>query len=296
MKITKAVITSAGLGSRFLPAVKAYQKEMIPILEKPQLQYLIEEAIESGIQQIGITTFEGFNTVENYFTQSDDKFWRRLKSVGKEHLMEDWRKMVSSVEIRFFQQTLSHNYGNGTPILLAKEFVGDSPFYAMWGDDIMIKTDKNAKPMLEQLEFYYDKYNPVGVLSTMEAPLEIALKCGCFKFDQNSDIPNKVESMIEKPPVELMPSRFINASRFILTPLVIQELEKNIQGKDNEIWLTDAENRLMQQGALFIAPTWEGYEWCQVGDPVGWLKANILIAKNDERYKEKLDLILQDLK
>jgi UTP-glucose-1-phosphate uridylyltransferase len=90
-----------------------------------------------------------------------------------------------------------------------------------------------------------------------------------------------------------MPSRFINASRFILTPLVIEELEKQIPGKDNEIWLTDAENRLMQKGELFIAPTWEGYDWYQVGDPVGWLKANIALARMDDRFKDKIDAALK---
>jgi UTP--glucose-1-phosphate uridylyltransferase len=295
MQLQKAVITAAGLGTRFLPAAKAYQKEMVPIMEKPQLQYVIEEALEAGISQIAIVTYEGVNTVQRYFTEEDNIFWRRLASVNKDHVMEEWRALKKSCELIFIEQPTTAQYGNGTPFVLSKDFVGNDPFVAMWGDDIMIKTDPAAPTLIAQLTSCFEKYNPVAVMSACEVPLETAYKCGCYRYVQQSAVPYQADLLIEKPTAETIPSRFANMSRFILTPQVIEELSRKIPGKDSEIWLTDAVNRLMQQGKTVIAPPWQGYMWLQVGDPINWLKANIEIAKRNDKYKDRIGELVASL-
>jgi len=297
MKIKKAVITAGGFGTRFLPAVKVYQKEMIPVLNKPQLQYVIEEAIASGIEQIVISTKEGSNTIKEYL-EDDDKFWARLKELGKEDVMESWVKMKKSAEINTVVQKLSDPYGNGVPFLLAKEYIGNDPFIAMWGDDIMIQFDKNAPTPTAQLVQYYEKYNPVAVCAIKEVKMEEMKKFGCYEiYDKNeSDIPYHAKKLIEKPDPGQIKTPYANACRFLLTPEVMAELEKKIKGKGGEIWMPEAVARLIEQGKTVISPPIEGWEWFPCGEPVYWLKVNILIGLQDENFREQVIEMLGEIK
>lgn len=289
MKIEKAVITAAGMGTRFLPVVKAYQKEMIPILEKPQIQYVIEEAIEYGINQIAVVSKEGVDTFKQYL-EDNNKFWSHLKNIGKEDLMDSWIDMKKSCEIRVLYQKQSDPYGNGTPFVVAKEFIGNDVIAGMWGDDLLIKVDDSKPHYFEQLLEYYDKYSPVAIMQVIEVEPALIVKGGSFKYytKEETDIPYKVEFLVEKPTVEEAPSFMLNGSRFILKPEVIDELSKNVKGKNNEVWLTDCVNRFAERKECVIAPPVEGYEWTQTGDPSSWLNANILIASKDERYRGNL--------
>jgi len=296
MKIQKAVITAGGFGTRFLPATKAYQKEMIPILDKPQLQYVIEEAIASGIEQIIVTMKEGANTFLDYL-EDDNKFFGRLKELGKEDVMESWLKMKNSAEILTVTQKPTDPYGNGVPFLLAHKHIKDEPFAAMWGDDIMIQMDENALTPIEQLTEYLNKYNPSAVMAIKVIKPEEMYKFGCYEvYDKTeSNIPYHAKKLVEKPKEGEIKTPYANACRFIITPEIMEELETRIQGKGNEIWLTDAVSRQMLKGKTVICPPVEGWEWVPVGEPVYWLKANMLMGLQSEKYKDGISNLIKEM-
>ncbi len=297
MKKYKAVITSAGKGTRFLPVSSAYQKEMVPLMNKPQLQCVIEEAMASGIEEIAVVVREDVNTFEKYLENDDDLF-ESLKKDGKENLMDSWIDMKRKADITIFKQKRSDPYGNGTPFLLAKDFIGnDSAFLAIWGDDIMLHTDKTKPTCINQLIDYYEKYSPSTVMSTQKVAKEEINRYGSYEYysDEEAKVPFHARSLVEKPEPDKAPSLYANACRFLLTTDVIEELSLQIKGLGGEIWLTDAVNRLMQKGKVVIAAPWEGSEWLPVGDPLRWLKANIKVALESDEYKEDLRSFLKAL-
>ncbi|MBU0975604.1 MAG: sugar phosphate nucleotidyltransferase [Patescibacteria group bacterium] len=286
MNITKAVITAARRGTRFLPVSKAFQKEMVPVMHKPQLQWVIEEAIESGITDIAIVVREGVKTLPNYLSENK-KLWKFLKYTGKENLMEEWLYLKTKAHISILTQKDSDPYGNGTPFLKVKKFVGKDPFVAMWGDDIMVHIDKNQPTCVRQLIELYNEYEPAAIMSTKELPNDEVVRNASYEYypEDIAKIPYHAKRLIEKPKPEEILSRRANACRFILTYKVIEELQENITGKDGEIWLTGAINRLMAKGEVVMAPPWKGSIWIPVGDPIRWLKANLIVALTRDRYK-----------
>jgi UTP--glucose-1-phosphate uridylyltransferase len=296
MKITKAVITAAGRGTRFLPVSKAFQKEMVPVMHKPQLQWVIEEAVESGITDIAVVVREGVNTLPNYLSENR-KLWKFLKESGKENLMEEWLYLKSKAHISIYRQKESDPYGNGTPFIKVQRFVGKDPFVAMWGDDIMIHVDNSKPTCVRQIIELYEKYEPTAIMSTKELPEEEIVRTASYEYyaKEESQIPYQARRLIEKPKPEEILSKRANACRFILTYKVIEELRKKITGKDNEIWLTDAINRLMARGELVMAPPWKGSIWVPVGDPIRWLKANLVVALIRDRYRKDARRMLREV-
>lgn len=299
MKITKAIITAGGRGTRFLPAVKAYQKEMIPVMNKPQLQWIIEEAVESGITDIAMVNREGVNTFVNYWAD-DDKLWKFLEETGKIVVMDSLVELKKKVNITVFEQKETDPYGNGTPFILAKDWTEGQSVAAMWGDDMMIRVDKTKPTCLVQMMAYFEKYNPAAVMSTCEFTRETISKVASYEYykPEESSIPYHAKSSVEKPEPDKAPSLYGNASRFILSQEVFEELSKKITGKAGELWLTDATNRLMQSGRVVIAAPWEGIIWAPCGDPMNWLKANIwtaIYSGEFENEKEGMMKFLSEL-
>lgn len=295
MKITKAVITAAGRGTRFLPASAAYQKEMVPVLEKPQLQWVIEEAIEAGITDIAVVVREGVDTFKRYL-EKDDTLWNFLKETGKESFMDSWVEMMEKVNITIFEQKESDPYGNGTPFILTKEWTNGEPIAAMWGDDIMVRVDNTKPTCIEQLAQYYERYNPSAVMAVRECTKDEITKVASYEYFHSgeTEIPYHAKRSIEKPLPGEEPSLYGNACRFILGPDVFEEVSKRIEGKSDEIWLTDATNRLMQQGKVVIAAPWEGDVVVPCGDPLHWLMANITMAKNLPEYRDDIMKFLKE--
>ena len=296
-KISKAVITAAGRGTRFLPASSVFQKEMVPVMHKPQLQWVIEEALDSGINDIAIVVREGVDTLEHYLRKNDN-LWKFLKETGKESLMDSWVAIREKANITIFKQRVADPYGNGTPFILAKEFISNEPFAAMWGDDIMVHVDKDKPTCLEQMADYFEKYEAAAVMSVEESPMSQLVKGAVYEYHDKdkTEIPYRVRSLIEKPDPGEIPSKMANACRFILSSEVVEELENKIEGKGGEIWLTDAVNRLAEKGKIVLAPPWEGSIWVPVGDPVRWLKANIVVALNSSEYKEEVETLLDQVR
>lgn len=296
-KITKAIITAAGRGTRFLPASKAYQKEMVPLMHKPQLQWVIEEAIESGITDIAVVVRKGVDTFKNYLNQNRN-LWRFLERTRSEHLLESWVNLKKKAKITLFYQKDTDPYGNGTPFILARKFVKKDPFIAMWGDDIIVHVNKRKPSCIHQLISYYEKYNPVAVMSVVKVPRNEINRYGSYEYykGNESKIPFHAKHLVEKPDPNKAPSLMANACRFILTYEVISELEKNIKGKSGEVWLADAIDRLIQKGRIVITPPIDGSIWVPVGDPINWLKANLIVALNEKKYKEDTKRMMKEVR
>ncbi|MGD8290313.1 MAG: sugar phosphate nucleotidyltransferase [Desulfobacterales bacterium] len=296
MRVTKAIITASGRGTRFLPVSSAYQKEMVPVMHKPQLQWVIEEALESGISDIAIVAREGVEVLRRYL-EIDNALLDFLKNIGKSHLMDSVVQLKEKAKITFIEQKESDPYGNGTPFILAKEFTDGQPVIGMWGDDIIIRTDPAKSTVIEQMLNYYDEFKPAAVMSVQKVPRSEIHKFGSYDYyDENeSSIPYHAKLLMEKPDPDKAPSFMANSCRFVLGPNVFEELSKKIKGKDGEIWLTDAVARLIEAKKTVIAPPWSGSLVASTGDPMGWLKSNILFAINDDRYRDELRSFVKNI-
>lgn len=296
MKVTKAVITASGRGTRFLPASSAYQKEMVPVMHKPQLQWVIEEAIESGISDIAVVAREGLEIVRKYL-EIDNKLFEYLKNIGKEYLMDSVIRLNENAKITIIEQKESDPYGNGTPFILAKDFTEGETIIGMWGDDIIIRTDPTKPTVIEQMLQYYNEFEPTAVMSVKKVPRSEINKFGSYDYynDKETSIPYHAKLLLEKPDSEKAPSLMANSCRFVLGPEVLEELSKKIKGKDREIWLTDAVARLIDAQKTVIAPPWVGSLVATIGDPIGWLKANIFLAMNDDRYRDDIRSFVKDI-
>jgi len=296
MKVTKAVITASGRGTRFLPASSAYQKEMVPVMHKPQLQWVIEEAIESAVTDIAIVVRENSEMVRRYL-EIDKKLFAYLEKIGKAHLMDSVVRLNENAKIAIIEQKETDPYGNGTPFILAKDFIAGQAFVGMWGDDIIIRTDPTKPTVIEQMLKYYYKFEPTAVMSVIAVPKSEINKFGSYDYydQKETSIPYHAKLLLEKPEPDKAPSLMANSCRFVLGPDVLEELSKKVKGKDGEIWLTDAVARLIDAEKTVIAPPWEGSLVATTGDPVGWLKANVYLAMNDDRYRDDMASFVKDI-
>jgi len=296
MKVTKAIITASGRGTRFLPASSVFQKEMVPVMHKPQLHWVIEEAIESGISDIAIVVREGSEIVQRYLG-IDNKLFQYLKRIGKAHLMDSVIFLTENAEITIIEQKESDPYGNGTPFILARDFTEGEPVIGMWGDDIIIRADPTKPTVIEQMLNYYYKFKPAAVMSVREVPRSEINKHGSYDYynEKETSIPYHAKLLLEKPDLDKAPSLMANSCRFVLGPDVLEELSKKITGKDGEVWLTDAVARLIGRGKTVIAPPWAGSIVATIGDPIGWLKANLFLAMNDDMYREDIISLAKDI-
>ena len=290
--IKKAVISAAGMGTRFLPAVKAYSKELIPILDKPQLQLVVEECIGAGIEEIAIVIRPENGITEKYFT-SDEKLDKYLTQTGKiaylNTLNEIWRKLKT---LKFIHQDPTLPYGNGTPILCAKDFIDGKDFVYIFGDDLVIEQEKGK--FLHYLMKLFESYQPDVIEAVQVVPHEDSHLYGMVLYKKEA-VPNQMESIIEKPSIDETPSNMAQFGRFVCSQKVIEQLEKRQLGKGNELWLADQINFLAHNGIVIAEPIKEG-RWWTTGDPLRWLIANIEAAKNDPRFAGQIKKYLNENK
>ncbi|MGV3026491.1 UTP--glucose-1-phosphate uridylyltransferase GalU [Clostridium thermobutyricum] len=282
MKVKKAIIPAAGLGTRFLPATKAQPKEMLPIVDKPTIQYIIEEAVASGIEEILIITGRNKKCIEDHFDKSIE-LEMELEKSGKEELLELVKDISSMVDIHYIRQ--KEPKGLGHAIHCAKTFVGNEPFAVLLGDDVVY----NEKPCLKQLMECYEEYKTsiLGVQTVLE---ENVSKYGIVNGIHIEDRVYKVKDLVEKPSVEEAPSNIAILGRYIITPQIFDILENTKPGKGGEIQLTDALKTLISQEAMY-AYNFEGKRY-DVGDKLGFLEATIEFALRREELKgEMLDYL-----
>lgn len=276
--ITKAVIPAAGLGTRFLPATKACPKEMLPIVDKPTIQYIIEEALASGIRDILIISGHNKRAIEDHFDRNQE-LELNLEEHGKAELLEQV-KAIADINIHYIRQ--KEPKGLGHAILCAKSFVGDEPFAVLLGDDV-VYNDEN--PCLKQL---IDVYNKTGgsVLGCQTVPQEKVSSYGIVASEATAaERIFKVNDMVEKPAVEEAPSRLAVLGRYVITPEIFTILEHTEPGRGGEIQLTDALKVLAKQQNMY-AYDFIGRRY-DVGDKQGYLEATVEYALRREDLKGK---------
>ena len=276
-KIRKAIIPAAGLGTRFLTATKAQPKEMLPIVDKPTLQYIIEECVASGIEEILIITGRNKKSIEDHFDRSVE-LEMELEKSGKEEMLKMVREISDMVNIHFIRQ--KEPRGLGHAILCAKTFVGNEPFAVLLGDDVVYNDNK---PCLKQLIDCYEEYK-TSVLGVQTVEPQDVNKYGIVGGLHIEDRVYKVKNLIEKPAVEEAPSNVAILGRYIITPKIFEILENTKPGKGNEIQLTDALLELIKHEAMY-AYDFEGRRY-DVGDKLGFLQATVEFALKREELRE----------
>ncbi len=288
-KVRKAVIPAAGLGSRLLPATKAVPKEMLPIVDKPVLQYIVEEAAASGIEQVIIVTSRGKQAIEDHF----DRFFEleyRLKQAGKSVLLEAIVHTATMVEVVFVRQP--EPLGNGHAVLCARNVVGDEPFAMMWGDDFVYSGPPPAEPCLAQLIRAFNRYD-ASILAAIRAPREDWDKYGMITSEPIDERTFRVRSIVEKPPIDESPSDLAQVKGSVLTPEIFALLAKSPPKKGNEIWLVDAIHALIDIQPVY-AYVFEGKRY-DAGNALEFIKANIEIALTRPAYAAPLADYLREL-
>jgi UTP--glucose-1-phosphate uridylyltransferase len=283
MKVKKAIIPAAGLGTRFLPATKAQPKEMLPIVDKPTIQYIIEEAVASGIEEILIITGRNKRAIEDHFDKSVE-LEQELENHGKEDLLSMVKDISNMVNIHYIRQ--KEPKGLGHAISCAKTFVGKEPFAVMLGDDVV----DSKVPCLKQLIDCFNEYKTT-VLGVQEVPAEDVSKYGIVKGMHIEDRVYKVKDLVEKPKVEEAPSNVAILGRYIITPQIFDILDHTAPGKGGEIQLTDALRVLIQNEAMY-AYNFEGRRY-DVGDKLGFLEATVEFAlKRDDLRDAFVDYLI----
>lgn len=278
--IRKAVILAAGLGTRFLPMTKVIPKAMLPILNKPVIQYLAEEAVASGIEEIIIVTGLGKRAIEEHFDPSYELEHDLMKR-GKKDLLDEIQKIEKAARFVYVRQ--NEPLGDGHALLCAKDLLGNEPFAVLFGDDII----DGEKPALAQLLELYEKTN-CPVLCCEQVPMNRISQYGVIEPEKTEGREIKVKSLVEKPTAEEAPSNLGIVGKYVCTPAVLDALSRSHGGlADGEIRLIDGLRTLLAEGKPIVALEVEGVRY-DTGTPWGLLEANIAFAKKDPEFKDKL--------
>jgi UTP--glucose-1-phosphate uridylyltransferase len=284
--IRKLVIPVAGLGTRFLPATKAQPKEMLPVVDKPIIQYVVEQAVASGITDIIMVTGPSKRAVEDHFSPNYELInW--LKKQGKKEVAEEVKKIADMANFIFIRQ--KGPYGNGTPVLCAKDIIGDEPFAVMWGDEFFY-TEK--KPQLKQLMDVFEKYQD-PVLTAYKVSSEDTKKYGIIDGLQIEKNVVQVKNLVEKPGPDKAPSHLASLGGFILTPDIFEALEKTKLGRGGELWLVDAIFKLLKKRPVYACAV-EG-TYYDTGSKLGYLKANVEFALRDPSLSKEFKQYLKSV-
>jgi len=276
----KAVIPAAGLGTRFLPATKAQPKEMLPVYDKPTIQYVIEESVNSGVDDILIVTGKGKRSIEDHFDRSFE-LEHHLKTKGKEDFLKEIEYISDLADIHFIRQ--KKQKGLGDAIYCAKKHVGSDPFVVMLGDTIT----KDTVPCTKQLIDIYEKYGK-SVIALEEVPDEKVERYGIIGGEEIEDSIYKIDKLVEKPPLRVAPSNLAIMGRYVLTPDIFDCIEKVEPGYGGEIQLTDALSKLDEiYGQVFKGESFD------IGNRIDWLKTSLKFALEDPEAK---DTILEFIK
>lgn len=284
----KGVITIAGYGTRFLPASKAVPKEMIPIAGVPLIQYHVEGLVAAGITDIIIVVRGGSEAVQHHFAPTPD-LEKYLEKSGKLELLEDMRRISQMADIIFVRQPESLPYGNGAPALAARPWLTPGePFYYMFGDDIII----SDVPTPQQMRDAFERHHPAAVVAAQTMPDEDTGLRGCIEFKPGSE--NELERVVEKPAPGTAPSNWVQIGHFIFTPELFDVLQGSEAGREGELWLADAMDRLAARSPVIVQPI-EGL-WLPADDPLHQLKASIETSLRRDDMRGELIAYLRSLK
>lgn len=272
-RVRKAVIPAAGLGTRFLPASKAVPKEMLPVVDKPVIQYIVEGAVASGIEQVVLITAAGKRSIEDHFDSSYE-LEQRLEAAGKLDLLAETRRPTEMANFVMVRQNAP--LGNGHAVLIAKDVIGNEPFAMLWGDDIVL----GDPPFVRQL---IDAHERTGgaVVGVMAVPPEEAMKYGVIEIAERlDDRLVRASRIIEKPSRDQLPSNLAAVAGYVLTPDIFAYLEQTGAGQGGEIWLADGVQKIAEAGKLY-ALEFQGRRY-DAGNKLEFLQATVDIALQRE--------------
>ncbi|GAE89700.1 UTP--glucose-1-phosphate uridylyltransferase GalU [Acetivibrio straminisolvens] len=285
MRVRKAIIPAAGLGTRFLPATKAQPKEMLPIVDKPTIQYIVEEAIKSGIEDIIIISGRSKRAIEDHFDKSYE-LEQELEKKGNQDLLKLVQDISNLANIHYIRQKEARGLGHA--IYCAKSFIGNEPFAVLLGDDIV----DSEVPCIKQLIDVYDKYRTT-VLGVQKVPEDQVSKYGIVGGEIVDNRVYKVKDLVEKPDKASAPSNIAILGRYIITPQIFDYLENAKPGKGGEIQLTDALRELMEKEEMY-AYDFVGKRY-DVGNKLGFLQATVEFALDREDLKEEFGAYLKGI-
>jgi UTP--glucose-1-phosphate uridylyltransferase len=283
MKIKKAVIPVAGLGTRFLPATKAVPKELLPIVDIPSIQYVVQEAVDSGIQEIIFVTGRGKDSIEDHFDIAPE-LEQILEERGQTDTLQALRKIADMIEVVSVRQ--KRPLGLGHAVLCARDLVGAEPFAVLLADDLI---DSDTPCVRQLLDVFDDKGE--SVIALMEVPREEVHRYGVIKGKEVADRLYEVEEMVEKPAAQEAPSRMAIIGRYVLRPEIFSLLDKLPPGRGGEIQLTDGLYELVRQRKIY------GYEFVgeryDIGDKFGFVRATVAYALKRPDLEDKVRSYLQ---
>lgn len=267
--IRKAIIPAAGFGTRFLPQTKAMPKEMLPIVDKPVIQYVVEELVEAGITEIVIVTGWHKRAIEDHFDYPNELI-QTLKDQGKAQMIEAVKRPAELANFVYIRQ--KGPYGNGTPVLCAKDVIGDEPFVVIWGDEFIYSNPPRAKQCLDVFAKYGDP-----VISAIRVPEKDVSRYGIVEVTEVEKHVGQIKRMVEKPSIEEAPSNLAAHGCYVLTPDIFPILENLKPGKSGEIWLTDAIRELMKSRPVYACEV-QNAKYYDTGNKLEYLKTVVEFA------------------
>lgn len=288
-KIRKAVIPAAGFGTRFLPQTKAMPKEMLPIVDKPVIQYVVEEAVSSGIEDIVIVTGALKRSIEDHFDVPNADLIQNLEAGNKQALLEATRKVSELANFIYVRQ--KGLYGNGTPVLAAEPIIEDEAFAVLWGDEFIYSTP----PRLAQMMEVYEKYGGVVISGVKIDKKEDLKRYGIADIEHVEGNVSKIKSIVEKPDPENAPSNLATHGAYIVPPSIFPALKSLKPTKGGEIWLTDAINLLRDDGVPIYAVEIENGKYYDTGNKLEYMKTAVDLALQHPEISEEFRAFLKTL-
>ena len=288
-KIRKVVIPAAGFGTRFLPQTKAMPKEMLPIVDKPVIQYVVEEAVESGIEDVIIVTGAAKRAIEDHFDVPNAELIKNLEMGGKEELVKHVMRISELANFIYIRQKGA--YGNGTPVLSAEPAIEDEPFAVLWGDEFIY----SHPPRLKQMMDVYEKHGGIVISGVRIEKKEDLKRYGIADVTLVEGNVYKINQIVEKPDPEHAPSNLATHGAYILPPEIFEALRSLEPGKGGEIWLVDAINKLKDQGVPVFAVEIKDGKYYDTGNKLEYMKTVVELGLKHQDIKEEFKKFLKEL-
>lgn len=289
-KINKVIIPAAGFGTRFLPQTKAMPKEMLPVVDKPIIQYVVEEAVQSGIENIIIVTGSNKRAIEDHFDSPSEDLVQNLLEGKKEHYLIEIERISNMAKFIYIRQ--KGPYGNGTPVLSAEPVIDDEPFAVLWGDEFIY----SKPPRLKQMIKAYEKYEGIVISGVKIENKEDLKRYGIADLQHIEKNIYKIKRIVEKPEPTKAPSNIATHGAYILPPEIFSALKRVKPGKGGEIWLVDAINLLQKEGFPVYAAVVENGKYFDTGNKFEYLKTVTEFALNHPEINKEFRAFLKSLK
>ncbi|RJP45764.1 MAG: UTP--glucose-1-phosphate uridylyltransferase [Armatimonadetes bacterium] len=289
-KIRKAVIPAAGFGTRFLPQTKAMPKEMLPIVDKPVIQYVVEEAVDSGVKDIIVVTGALKRAIEDHFDVPNQDLIKNLEEAGKHKLLAEVKRISEMANFIYIRQKGA--YGNGTPVLSAEPAIEDEPFAVLWGDEFIY----SKPPRLAQMIEVYEKYGGVVISGVKIERREDLRRYGIADLEPVEGNVYKIKAIVEKPEPDDAPSQIATHGAYILPPEIFPALRKTKLGKGGELWLVDGINLLRDEGVPVYAVEIENGKYYDTGNKLEYMKTVVELALENPDVNGEFVSFLKNLK